>query len=145
MDWVDGCLLSVAPQFPDYGATHTTSDSVRHANQRFTDTVTVGLGVAFQSKELSAMSGSGSKSQLLSLISECATEAAVGKELCWDHFVSHSMFRAWMAKYSGGDAVVTARLTQLELENVRLRRALGRAKGDLQRSRTANATSTGHA
>ena len=91
------------------------------------------------------MSGSPSESQFLSLIRENATETAVSTELCWNQFVSRSMFRAWMAKYGGADAVVTARLEQLELENVRLKKALGRANGDLQRSRTANATSTGHA
>ena len=68
------------------------------------------------------MSGSPSESQLLSLISEGASEAAVGRKLCWNHFVSHSMFRAWMAKYGGSDAVLTARLRQLELENVRLKK-----------------------
>jgi hypothetical protein len=53
-------------------------------------------------------------------------------DLCWNHCISRSTFRAWKAKYGAARDVKTGQLQQIELENARLRSALARANSDLQ-------------
>jgi hypothetical protein len=48
-------------------------------------------------------------------------------ELCWNYCFSRSIFRAWKTKYGEAIADDAGRPTRLELENVRLRKALARA------------------
>jgi putative transposase len=63
-------------------------------------------------------------------------EAAAGTpimEVCWNHCVSRSTYRAWKAKYGTAIDAETDRLRQLEAENAKLRKALARANAELAR------------
>ena len=73
-----------------------------------------------------------SEAQILGFLREAAAGTPV-MELCWNHCFSRSTFRAWKTKYGAAIDIETGRLTQLELENARLRRALARASPDLVR------------
>ena len=66
------------------------------------------------------------EAQILGLLREAAAGTPV-MDLCWNHCVSRSTFRAWKAKYGAASDIETGRLQQLELENARLRNALARA------------------
>lgn len=70
------------------------------------------------------------RAQILGLLREAAAGTPL-MDLCWNHCISRSTFRAWKAKYgaTASDAQ-TGLLQQLELENARLRSALARANSD---------------
>jgi len=72
------------------------------------------------------------EAQILGLLREAAAGTPV-MDLCWNHCISRSTFRAWKAKYGAASDIETGRLQQLELENARLRNALARANSDLER------------
>jgi len=74
------------------------------------------------------------EAQILGLLREAAEGTPV-MDLCWNHCVSRSTFRAWKAKYGAANDVKSRRLRQLELENARLRNALAHANSDLERLR----------
>ncbi len=57
-------------------------------------------------------------------------------ELCWNHCISRSTFRAWKAKYGAAIGAEVGRLKQLERENARLRRALARATANRSSARS---------
>jgi hypothetical protein len=71
------------------------------------------------------------RAQILGLLREAAAGTPL-MDLCWNHCISRSTFRAWKAKYGAARDVKTGQLQQLELENARLRSALARANSDLE-------------
>jgi putative transposase len=74
------------------------------------------------------------EAQILGLLREAGAGTPL-MDLCWNHCISRSTFRAWEAKYGAASDVKTGRLQQLELENARLRNALARANSALERLR----------
>jgi putative transposase len=70
-----------------------------------------------------------SERQILDFLRQAAAGTPV-VELCWNHCISRSTFRAWKAKYGAAIGAEVGRLKQLERENARLREALARATAD---------------
>ena len=73
------------------------------------------------------------EAQILGLLREAGAGTPL-MDLCWNHCISRSTFRAWKAKYGAASDVdvKTDRLQQLELENAHLRNALVRASAALE-------------
>ena len=71
------------------------------------------------------------EAQILGLLREAAAGTPL-MDLCWNHCISASTFRAWKAKYGAANDVKTGRLQQLKLENARLRNALATANSALE-------------
>jgi len=71
------------------------------------------------------------EAQILGLLREAKAGTPL-MDLCWNHCISRSTFRAWKAKYGAASDVKTDRLEQLELENAHLRNALVRANSALE-------------
>jgi putative transposase len=71
------------------------------------------------------------EAQILGLLREAGAGTPV-MDLCWNHCISRSTFRAWKAKYGAASDVRIDRLEQLELENAHLRNALARASSALE-------------
>jgi len=82
------------------------------------------------------------EAKILSLLREAAAGTPV-MDLCWNHCISRSTFRAWKAKYGAASDVKAGRLQQLELENARLRNALARANSELERTQGGQLCTTG--
>ena len=68
-----------------------------------------------------------SERQILGFLREAAAGTPV-IDVCWNHCISRSTFRAWKAKYGAAIGAEVGRLKQLEHENARLREALAREK-----------------
>ena len=64
-----------------------------------------------------------SEAQILRLLREAAAGTPV-MDLCWNHCISRSTFRAWRVKYGAAINAEIGRLRKLERENAQLRRAL---------------------
>ena len=82
------------------------------------------------------------EAQILGLLREAGAGTPL-LDLCWNHCISQSTFRAWKAKYGAARDVKTDRLQQLELENARLRNALARANSELERTQGGQLCTTG--
>lgn len=59
--------------------------------------------------------------QILSILKQAEAGTPV-PELCREHGISSATFYKWRAKYGGMDASMMARLKELELENMRLKK-----------------------
>jgi putative transposase len=73
-----------------------------------------------------------SERQIFGFLREQAAGTPI-MDLCWNHCISRSTFRAWKAKYGAVIDAEVGRLKQLERENARLREALARDRGKEQR------------
>jgi putative transposase len=76
-----------------------------------------------------------SERQILGFLREAAAGTPV-LEVCWNHCISRSTFRAWKAKYGATIGAEVGRLKQLERENTRLREALERATEERSSTRS---------
>jgi len=72
-----------------------------------------------------------SERQIVGFLREAAAGTPV-MEVCWNHCISRSTFRAWKAKYGAAIDAEVGRLKELERENARLREALARGRGKEQ-------------
>lgn len=62
-----------------------------------------------------------SDSQIFAILKQ-TEEGIPVTELCREHGMSSATFYKWRAKYGGMDALLIARMKELEKENVRLKR-----------------------
>lgn len=62
-----------------------------------------------------------SDSQIFAILKQ-TEEGIPVTELCCEHGMSSATFYKWRAKYGGMDALLIARMKELEKENVRLKR-----------------------
>ena len=68
-----------------------------------------------------------SEEEILGFLREAAAGIPV-LDICWNHCISRSTFRAWKAKYGAVGDGPCDRLKALESENARLRTSLARAR-----------------
>jgi putative transposase len=69
-----------------------------------------------------------SERQILCFLREAAAGTPV-IELCWNHCISRSTFRAWKVKYGAAIDAELVKLRRLERENAKLRRAIEEWRG----------------
>ena len=60
-------------------------------------------------------------SQIISILNQAEAGAPV-RDLCREHGMSSASFYKWRAKYGGMDALLMARMKELETENNRLKK-----------------------